>query len=93
MKSTVNVGISMKSVDYLEMGLPVINNLRCDLEELLPRWNAGINIFEYDLSNINVSSYDINMRNNARKLIEALFTEKVFNDKICKIINEEIEEL
>ena len=42
MKSTVCVGLSMKLVDYLAAGLPVINNLPGDSRELMETVHCGL---------------------------------------------------
>ncbi len=42
MKSTVCVGLSMKLVDYLAAGLPVINNLPGDSRELMEAAHCGL---------------------------------------------------
>ncbi len=42
MKSTVCVGLSMKLVDYLAAGLPVINNLPGDSRELTEKEHCGL---------------------------------------------------
>lgn len=42
MKSTVCVGLSMKLVDYLAAGLPVINNLPGDSRELMEEGHCGL---------------------------------------------------
>lgn len=44
MKDTVCVGLSMKSIDYMAAGLPIINNLPGDIEKLIEKENIGINL-------------------------------------------------
>ena len=42
MKDSVCVGLTMKSVDYLRHGLPLINNIPYDTKEILEHFGAGI---------------------------------------------------
>ena len=42
MKSSVCVGLTMKSVDYFRFGLPIINNIPADTRELVEQKGIGI---------------------------------------------------
>lgn len=44
MKSTVSVGLSIKSVDYFSYGIPIINNVRGDTWKLVEQNGLGINV-------------------------------------------------
>ena len=50
MRDTVCVGISMKSIDYLAGGLPVINNLPGDIRALIESEGLGFNVSRGGLS-------------------------------------------
>ncbi|WP_249869219.1 hypothetical protein [Oceanobacillus saliphilus] len=43
MKDSVFVGLTMKSIDYFEAGLPIINNIRGDTWDLVEKHGIGIN--------------------------------------------------
>lgn len=86
MKETVSVGISMKSIDYLEMGLPIINNLDGDLANLIEKYECGINI--RNKSTYDLGVYNIMMRNNCRKLYENFFSEEEFNKRLSNVLYE-----
>lgn len=43
MKSSVCVGFTMKSTDYLEFGLPIINNIKGDTWDAVEKYRIGIN--------------------------------------------------
>ena len=47
MKDSVFVGLTMKSMDYFEYGLPIINNIHGDTWDVIERENLGINITSY----------------------------------------------
>lgn len=65
MKPTVHVGMSMKSVDYMEMGLPVLNGIPGDMHDIVDEHNVGRNTDEYDFT-----GYDTEMKRNARRFYE-----------------------
>jgi len=44
MIETVSVGLSIKSIDYLSYGLPLINNLKGDTWDIIEKESIGINI-------------------------------------------------
>lgn len=43
MKSDVSVGLTIKSIDYVSYGLPIINNIKGDTEYFVNRDNIGVN--------------------------------------------------
>lgn len=44
MKSSVCVGLTMKSVDYFRFGLPIINNIPADTERLVKEEGVGVQL-------------------------------------------------
>ena len=46
MKESVCVGLTMKSVDYFRFGLPIINNIPADTEELVREKGIGVQLEE-----------------------------------------------
>ena len=77
MKTSVAVGLTMKSVSYFELGLPVINNLRGDIWSLVNKYNAGFNLSKK--ADIPIGFFDTNstnlMRRNARLAFEKHFSD------------------
>ena len=43
MKETVQVGLTMKSIDYFCCGVPLINNIKGDTWEMVERYGIGVN--------------------------------------------------
>lgn len=82
MKSSVFVGLTMKSIDYFEAGLPIINSIRGDTWELVEKKELGINI-----DKLNPNFYDIKQRNNCRIFFENQFSVINFNQTLDRIIN------
>lgn len=42
MRREIMVGLTVKSIDYLKYGLPIISNIKCDTEMLIKNFNIGI---------------------------------------------------
>ena len=91
MKASVCVGLTMKSVDYLEFGLPVINNIRGDTWEAVKKYRIGINYNDQILGKENGSYYVLTenaaYRRNARAFFEDKLTEGVFKEKAMNIFS------
>lgn len=85
MKSSVCVGLTMKSMDYFEFGLPIINNIDGDTWTIINENDIGYNIKMN--CNIPFNNYRTIMRDNARIFFEMHFSFEIFNNKVKKIIN------
>lgn len=92
MKDSVCVGLTMKSIDYFQHGLPIINNIQEDTVDLVNKYKIGINI---DNSNIDevankVSAYDtesiIKMKKNTHKVFDEVFSYEAFSKKLDKVM-------
>ena len=86
MKQSVCVGLTMKSMDYLEFGLPIINNIKGDTWIAVDQYAIGINMEKYDEDDF--EHYSIQKRLNARSFFENNLSERVFEDKLLSIIDE-----
>lgn len=88
MKSSVCVGLTMKSIDYFEFGIPIINNIKGDTWSAVEKFGCGVN-FESREGNLNLSlngrAYAA-QRENSRKFFETYLTEDVFNERVRKIM-------
>jgi glycosyltransferase involved in cell wall biosynthesis len=88
MKSNVCVGLTMKSIDYFQFGLPIINNIGYDTEEIVENNKVGFNIINgkidkliNNLKDINNNEYK-NMRYYSRNVYEKHFSIDSFNKKL-----------
>lgn len=84
MKPTVCVGLTMKSLDYFQGGLPIINSIKADTTELVKRYKVGYN----DLSTLinDISTLDnLKLRRNVLKLYNDHFSKNVFFEKMKKM--------
>lgn len=93
MKSSVCVGLTMKSIDYFEFGLPIINNIKGDTWNAVTKYDCGVNVSE-DVTNfvrerglLNTEIHN-SQRKNSRKFFESFLTEKCFYDNLTRIMSE-----
>lgn len=93
MKKGVTVGLTMKSVDYLAHGIPLINNIPGDTWEMMEEGNAGINVgrgknaFEKAAREIAESRKNIEqLRRSAIFLYRNRFTKEAFEDTLREIL-------
>ncbi len=89
MKESVCVGLTMKSIDYFEFGVPIINNIRGDIWDIVDEFECGINISNDTLLNDiqRISSYQNKYRINSRSFFDKELSEEVFDNKALEIID------
>lgn len=86
MKADVCVGLTMKSVEYLAAGLPLINNIRGDTWDFVEMEDVGLNCepesWDEIVERIVRRQSDIERHMRARLLYENLFSPWAFDKKI-----------
>jgi glycosyltransferase involved in cell wall biosynthesis len=82
MKSSVAVGLSIKSIDYFSYGLPVINNIKGDTWSLLEQNVIGFN-YSNQKSILNFLDNKL-VRKDVLKIYSENFTRRVFADEVKK---------
>lgn len=96
MKSSVVVGVTMKSLEYFHWGMILINNIPADTEYIVSKYNCGFNILhinenELDKLATDVSKLDdgqlIQMRQNSREVFCQLFDERIIHQKYTSILS------
>lgn len=85
MKNTVYVGLTMKSIDYLKAGMPIINNIVGDTWDFVENSNIGINTVSGEIDT-DMLNYEFEIRNEVKQFYMDNFSEKVFNENLEKII-------
>lgn len=91
MKKSVCVGLTMKSIDYFEFGLPVINNIHGDTWDAIEKLGCGINIekkmLAYFGSKINNLSTEEHKRQRlaTRSYFEKFLTEDIFRNAVIRL--------
>lgn len=91
MKSSVCVGLTIKSVDYFQHGLPIINNIPGDTTEIINKYKVGINI-DKDLKsscflNDILNSLNCDIKQKCISVFNENFSIKKFYNKLDKIID------
>lgn len=86
MKDTVFVGLTMKSIDYFEYGLPIINNIKGDTWQFVEQEGIGINVGNGRY--IDRETIDDIQRNRkqVRVFFQENFTEIKFYDRAQEIL-------
>ena len=74
MKNSVCVGLTIKSIDYFQHGIPIINNIQADTFEIISKFKVGVNILKV--------THNCNLQNDIIKLLK----EKIDIRKRCKIV-------
>lgn len=84
MKDSVCVGLTMKSMDYFEFGLPIINNIHGDTWDIIKEAQIGINLSE----DTNCITLDNNkeLRKKVRLYFESHFVTNEVKKDLCEII-------
>ncbi len=79
MKSSVCVGLTMKSVDYFRHALPIINNIPADTKELVEKNGIGIQLDENCAEKLlTLSTKDcLKMRENVKNTFNTVFKKDV----------------
>jgi len=93
MKDSVCVGLTMKSIDYIQHGLPLINNIQEDTTAIVENNKIGINVDFSNFENLRSeiimidNQKNILMRQNALMIFKSLFSKDAFNSKLNEAIN------
>lgn len=93
MKSSVCVGLTMKSIDYFQHGLPIINNIPADTSRIIEKYGVGINISNtFNLIN-DIRKFNKNFNYNKKresvfKIFNIFFSEFAFKNRLTRILLE-----
>lgn len=89
MKPSVCVGLTMKSIDYFEAGMPIINNIKGDTYKLVETHNIGVNLDEngrIDPAKIRLLKEQMDdVRKRANAMYKSNFTYDAFCHKLDEI--------
>lgn len=92
MKDSVCVGLTLKSIDYMSAGLPLLNNIQGDTYKMIEAFQNGINV-KQDLDETARVIADLQakkvgkLRENTINTYSKLFSLKSFNQTIDNIFN------
>ena len=89
MKSSVCVGLTMKSVDYFRFGLPIINSIPADTQKLVEEKNIGLqlnSICAEKLLSLTVADC-LQMRQQVTSVFTQSFEKSVIAEQYDKVLN------
>lgn len=90
MKSTVCVGLTMKSIDYFQHGLPIINNIPADTAKLVEEYGVGINLLTNEDIATKINEFNLmeisNNKLDATLLFHDKFSTSAFFDTMDSMI-------
>ena len=96
MKSSVVVGLSIKTIDYFQAGLPIINNVGADTKQIIEDYGVGLNVTEENIDDIakKIPHLDLNeiikMKQKTINYFERNFSSNVIHDRINEILDEKV---
>ena len=86
-KNDLYIGLTVKSIDYFNFGLPVINNIIGDTSEFVRKYNVGINVDEESILDFDVLKKMRVDNENIYRLYESNFMSNVFIDRLREIVS------
>ena len=89
MKDNVQVGLTMKSMIYIGLGIPLINNIKGDTWELVDQYGVGINVLGGALQYDDIMKYQEmckNMKRLQKNIFSPIAIQKKFDDVIGSIV-------
>lgn len=94
MKSSVCVGLTMKSVDYFRFGLPIINSIPADTKKLIDEQHIGVQLEAGCVKKIlSLTNEDcLQMRRNVNEMFVQSFTKTVIEQQYADVLNHILEE-
>lgn len=93
MKDSVCVGMTMKSMDYFQCGIPIVNNIKGDIWDIIKVQQTGINIDQASLTEeveriVCMKNEEYNMlRNHVSDFFEQELSFHSFKNTFVNIIN------
>jgi len=87
MKDSVYVGLTMKSIDYFEAGLPIINNIHGDTWHFVEENKVGINV---DGLGLVFSIDNLEIREKVRHFYEDKFGISSFEQNLDYVVNDNL---
>lgn len=90
MKSSVCVGLTMKSVDYFRFGLPIINNIPADTKQLVQEKGIGVQLEEGCAQKLLALTNEdcLAMRGRVEVLFQKSFEKSVILKQYCDVLEQ-----
>ena len=89
MKSSVCVGLTMKSIEYFRFGLPIINNIPADTERMVEENDIGVQVGERCFERILGLTVEQNalLRKNVERVFNSMFLERNVCERFASFLN------
>lgn len=93
MKDSVCVGLTMKSIDYFEASLPILNSIKADTSMLVEEHKIGFNLTSSNVEDIAIKVANLReeellqMKKNTEIIFDELFSIEAFNHRLESIFN------
>lgn len=90
MRSTVCVGLTMKSIEYFRHGLPIINSIPADTRALVEERSVGLqleNVCGKAVADVSTEE-NLQMRENVRTVFDEIFDRTVVERKYAELFDE-----
>ena len=85
-KESVSIGLTLKSVDYFQLGLPILNSIPGDTEKLVNKYDIGINSSELSSENIVKTCKHISdLKKNVSKMFVNEFSPEIIGKKMSAL--------
>lgn len=86
-KEGLYIGLTVKSIDYFNYGLPIINSIQGDTRSLIEEYGVGFNVNKY--SRLNAEEIIKKRENNSKiiKVYKNYFTKGVFVKRVNEVID------
>ena len=82
-KESVSIGLTLKSVDYFQLGLPILNSIPGDTEKIVKEYKIGINSSELNAENIiKISNHITDLKKNVLKMFVNEFSPEIIGRKM-----------
>lgn len=81
-KSNIKVGLTIKSIDYMQMGLPLINSISGDTYSLIEETSIGVNIMNNKEEYLDEIMALLNNLDETKVKVENIFNERFSTDNI-----------
>ncbi len=90
MKTTVCVGLTMKSVDYFSYDLPIINNIPADTSRLVAENGAGFNLDGNTSRRVAQLTGEqlLAMRENVHRMYDKYFEPEILQQQLNRVLEE-----
>lgn len=96
MKESVCVGLTIKSMDYFQLGVPLLNTIKGDTREFVETYGCGYNIDDASAVSARIAALNgdeyLAMRRNTQSLFTERLTTDGFNKSLAEGLNRVIEQ-